>query len=392
MNVYHHSHQWVGTKLGRRVLAVLAVALIGLAPVAQAEIVNMVAVVNGAQVEVPVASTTLGVGKFIVDTDANTMTYEITHSGLTSGETAAHIHGFADAGVSTGVKHPLRGGLFKTGGWNYPDGDEADILAGRTYVNIHSGDHGGGEIRGQIVDMVAMIDSAQEGDVSNTSAAVGTGLFLIDTVANTLNYHIIFSGLEGAESAAHIHGFAIHGTPAGVQHPLPAGSSKIRVWNYPEVDEAAILAGQTYVNVHSGPHPGGEIRGQITDCTVPVDSGQAVSLTSNGFGAAAFSRDTSAQELGYYVTYDGLASSELFAHIHGYAPAGTNVGVLHPLPASNPKVGAWDYGAQGGAPGILSETYVNIHTANNGGGAIRGQIWCPIDLTVPTELSAFVVD
>lgn len=392
MNVYHHSHQWVGTRRGRRVLAVLAVALIGLAPVAQAEIVNMVAVINGAQAAV--ASDALGVGNFVVDTDANTLTYEITHGGLASGEIAAHIHGFADAGTPAGVVHSLPGGLFKTGVWNYSDGDEANILGGLTYVNIHSNDHGGGEIRGQIVHMVAMCDSAQESDAGNTSAAEGTGLFMIDTAANTLDYHIIFSGLEGSETAAHIHGFAIHGTPAGVQHGLPAGTPKTGTWTYDEADEDAILAGQTYVNIHSSLHGPGEIRGQITDCTVPVDPGQEGSpaSTSNGFGAAAFSRDTAAQELGYYITYGGLASSELAAHIHGYVPAGMNAGVLHPLPASNPKVGAWEYGAQGGAPGLLSETYVNVHTANNGPGAIRGQIGCPNDLTVPTELGAFVID
>jgi hypothetical protein len=54
---------------------------------------------------------------------------------------------------------------------------------------------------------------------------------------------------------------------AGVLHGLPATlGTKTGTWNYLEAQEANILNGQTYINIHTTMHSGGEIRGQI----VPV--------------------------------------------------------------------------------------------------------------------------
>lgn len=98
---------------------------------------------------------------------------------------------------------------------------------------------------------------------ATTTPATGFGVFTINTNNNTVNFHIAFSGLASAETAAHIHGFALQGVNAPVLFTLPLGSPKNGVWNYLESQEADILAGKTYVNIHSTTHPDGEIRGQI---------------------------------------------------------------------------------------------------------------------------------
>ncbi len=116
--------------------------------------------------------------------------------------------------------------------------------------------------QGAIFNYTATIDGLQEVPPVATPGS-GSGTFVIDTDANTMSYNIVFSGLIGVENNAHIHGFAAPGVPAGVLHGLPAGSPKIGVWNYLEAQEASILAGLTYVNIHSTFKPGGEIRGQI---------------------------------------------------------------------------------------------------------------------------------
>lgn len=117
--------------------------------------------------------------------------------------------------------------------------------------------------QGAIFNYTATIDGLQEVPPVATPGS-GSGTFVIDTDANTMSYNIVFGGLIGTETNAHIHGFAAPGVPAGVLHPLPTpGSPKIGVWNYLESQEANILAGLTYVNIHSSAYGGGEIRGQI---------------------------------------------------------------------------------------------------------------------------------
>lgn len=99
---------------------------------------------------------------------------------------------------------------------------------------------------------------------TTTSPATGFGVFTINTNNNTVNFHIAFSGLTGAETAAHIHGFALPGVNTPVLFTLPLGSPKVGVWNYLESQETDILSGKTYVNIHSTTFPDGEIHGQIT--------------------------------------------------------------------------------------------------------------------------------
>ncbi len=116
-------------------------------------------------------------------------------------------------------------------------------------------------------DYYSEIDSAQEVP-PNASAATGSATLTIDTVNNALNYNIVVSGLTSNETAAHIHGAADPGTNAGIKHVLPPGSPKIGTWFYPEADEAAILGGRMYINVHTMNFGSGEVRGQI--CPTPI--------------------------------------------------------------------------------------------------------------------------
>lgn len=224
----------------------------------------------------------------------------------------------------------------------------------------------------------------------NGSAGTGVAHVVIDPVANTLQYHISYSGLTGTETAAHIHGYAPPGANAGVVHGLPTGNPKVGTWVYAEPDEANILAGLTYINVHTTAFPGGEIRGQI----VPDPAVQLVATLSGsqevppsgstGTGIGFFTIDIGANVLSYDIRFGGLTGTETAAHIHGFAPAGINAGVLHALPVGSPAVGAWAYAA-GDEDGILADlTYVNVHTTTSPGGEIRGQI---LNITGATDVS-----
>jgi hypothetical protein len=99
-------------------------------------------------------------------------------------------------------------------------------------------------------------------------------------------------------------------------------------------------------------------------------------VNTTGKGAATASLDTTTKTLTWTVTYSGLTGPTTAAHIHGPAAAGANAGVLVPLSgnlASPIKGSATLTDAQ--ISDIESgRTYINLHTAANKGGEIRGQL------------------
>lgn len=234
------------------------------------QIVPLNATLDGAQEAPAVVTRGRGFATFTVDTVANVLSYYVRFDSLNSAETAAHIHGNALHGTGTGVKVALPAGSPKVGTWNYPEGDESALLAGRMYVNIHSTTSPGGEIRGQICPIVIPIDAIQESPTSGELGSAGIGLVAIDTLANTLSYDVRIDTVTAVETNAHIHGYAALGTNAGVVNAIGAGARKIGTWVYGAANEDNVLAGNIYFNSHTTNHPGGEIRGQILGLPQPA--------------------------------------------------------------------------------------------------------------------------
>jgi hypothetical protein len=104
----------------------------------------------------PVNSAGTGSGTFTLSN--NTLTFQITYSGLTSVATAAHLHGPASVEEAAPPMIDLvpfhSGPLSTTGVFTgsviLTADQKAAILAGKAYVNIHTVNFGAGEIRGQI--------------------------------------------------------------------------------------------------------------------------------------------------------------------------------------------------------------------------------------------------
>jgi hypothetical protein len=97
---------------------------------------------------------------------------------------------------------------------------------------------------------------------------------------------------------------------------------------------------------------------------------------STGSGEATASLDTATHELTYDVTFTGFASDVAAAHIHGPAPEGKNAGVVVPLgnTPTSPIHGSAKLTPEQEKELVAGMYYVNIHSKNNPGGAIRGQL------------------
>ena len=166
----------------KRTAIVLAVAtaLMLLVPAAYAIPVTFVGNLTGANEVPPVPSSATGLATVVLDAAAQTLQINATFSGLTSNTNAAHIHCCAPLGTNAGVAttvpafpgFPLGGtsGSFTSavfdltqptiynpafvtlqGGLTQAEAALiAGILNGTTYLNIHTVNFPGGEIRGQL--------------------------------------------------------------------------------------------------------------------------------------------------------------------------------------------------------------------------------------------------
>src|SRR5271168_3722611 len=135
----------------RTMLATLTLgAVIAFAGPAFAE--KLKATLTGAS-EVP-PNTSAGTGTADIDFDPATkkLSWKLTYSGLSGPATAAHFHGPAESGKNAGVAVAIPNATSSPaeGSATLTDAQAADLMAGKYYVNIHTKDNPGGEIRGQV--------------------------------------------------------------------------------------------------------------------------------------------------------------------------------------------------------------------------------------------------
>src|ERR1700678_2278662 len=98
--------------------------------------------------------------------------------------------------------------------------------------------------------------------------------------------------------------------------------------------------------------------------------------TTTGTGSVTATFDPGSKELTWTGTYSGLTGPATAAHFHGPAEAGKNAGVAIAIPnaTSSPIDGSATLTDAQAADLTAGKYYVNIHTAANPGGEIRGQV------------------
>ncbi|MFO1054460.1 MAG: CHRD domain-containing protein [Planctomycetota bacterium] len=333
---------------------------------------------TGDQETPPVATAASGFA--IVSVDTTTSRVDVFAYGVGLTAVAAHLHSGA-IGAAGPIVLPLTGGPQQwTGSLVLPAATIAAIQAGNTYVNLHTAANPGGEIRGQVLTesttrFTALLDGSQE-TPPNGSAATGVMTVFLHEPSHVLVYEMNTSGV--AATAAHIHVGA-----AGIAGPIlvPLNGTSPR-WcgvssRLSDANVALLQSGGLYVNVHSAAFPGGEIRGQlradVADFTASLDGSQETPpVVTAALGRACIELQPDGR-VSYRVQATGLTATA--AHFHNGLP-GVAGPIVVPL-AGGPTL--WT-----GTSGVLTTTqiadlragrwYVNVHTAANPGGEIRGQI------------------
>jgi CHRD domain len=99
-------------------------------------------------------------------------------------------------------------------------------------------------------------------------------------------------------------------------------------------------------------------------------------IASTGKGTGTFTYDPTTHALTYNVAYEGLTGPAMAAHIHGPADPGANAPPVVPFAnaAASPITGTATLTDAQAADLAAGKWYVNVHTAANRGGEIRGQI------------------
>ncbi len=368
----------------RRLATALVVAGL-VAGSAAAQVEHLTARLTGDQQVPPVASAALGWATVQVDTGSGRTQIFCHVEGLTP--VAAHLH-LGAAGQNGGVMVGLSGGPANWTGTGTLNATQVQaVLSAGTYINVHTQANPGGEIRGQVhvptsSRFVAACDGSQEVPPSGSSAT-GTFIGFLHEPDDVLVYELDIQGL--AARAAHIHVGAV-GQNGGVVVPLNGGGTRYcGVSGRLSAQTIADLrSGGMYVNVHTAAFPGGEIRGQVSEMLgswrADLDGSQEnppVNTPAFGTGCLTLNADRS---LSYRVETSGLTATA--AHIH-LGAVGTNGGVVFPL-AGGPTLFQ-------GTTAVLSDAqfgdltagryYINVHTAANPGGEIRGQIGAGVEPT-----------
>jgi hypothetical protein len=141
------------------ICTVAVLSLLAWSQSVRAEIVQLQAVMDGLQNVPQTPSQGTGVALFELDTDTSMLTLVSgSYQNLLGHLHMAHIHGFAAPGEESGILFMMQhtGGTAGTlslmdGGISLKEADVQGMLAGLTYISLHTMVFMEGEIRGQIL-------------------------------------------------------------------------------------------------------------------------------------------------------------------------------------------------------------------------------------------------
>ncbi|GAA4388148.1 hypothetical protein GCM10023186_34460 [Hymenobacter koreensis] len=372
-----------------------------------------VATLSGAQ-EVPAVNTpATGLGSFNLSQDRSLLKFRVVFSGLSGPVTVAHFHNAA-AGTNGPVIVDL--GPFLSG--NVIEGQitptpafHTALAAGQIYINVHTAANPGGEIRGQLLVSLrslvhdARLDGSQMVPAVTTNAKA-VAVLRLNTTFDTLRVAVSHTGLSGAPATLQIYAGEVGqaNTPANLigTATLPAGLSNTFSFNLLSLNTGLVnqfLRGGANLVFTTAANPTGEIRGQVyrlarEGYTFSLNGQQEAPnpVTTAGYGAGFVSIDRDQSNASFAMVWGGLSGPVTVGHFHVglLRQSGPVVFDLAPFfnNATNAVAAEGFWNPTNAAPNATrpftlrrstqfrrDSMYVNIHTAANPGGEIRGQVF-----------------
>lgn len=130
--------------------ALLALGATGLISPAGAEQMMFHGDLTGTAQVPPVDTTATGAADVTIDSDAMTVSWTVTHEGLSGEPVAAHFHGPASPEETAPPVIDISENLMEGSAEITPEQMQM-IQGGLTYINIHTEANPDGEIRGQVL-------------------------------------------------------------------------------------------------------------------------------------------------------------------------------------------------------------------------------------------------
>ncbi len=347
--------------------------------------------------EVPaVTGSGIGIASLLFNPTRDTLCINITFNGLSTAPSGFHIHQGA-----IGVNGPVLLDLssFIVGnrlvatitGTALTTALKSNLLNGLTYLNAHTTANPGGEIRGQISlesDMAysGVMSGAQQVPAITTSAN-GWAVFNVSKHLGQVKFYVVANGLSGAITGAHLHSGATGSNGAVIQDLASFISGNTITGSFtPNAGVvASLMAGTVYLNIHTSANPGGEIRAQLMGSNkIAFDAWltgaqQTPSVSTTATAVSSVKVNTTFDTLTYNVATNGLSGAITGAHFHlGAVGVSGAVAVDISSGISGNMISGMITGTAVTTSFVNSMlsggVYLNVHTAANPGGEIRGQV------------------
>jgi Cu/Zn superoxide dismutase len=214
-------------------------------------------------------------------------------------------------------------------------------------------------------------------------STLAKGLVTAVVEGNTVTINGVFDSLSGPVTACHFHK-AVSGVNGASFINFLANVRGNRIYAKTTMTNAqigAMMEDSVYFNVHTAANTGGEIRGQMvfeTDylcgaVALGANEIPAVATTASAVGSFAVSKASG--KLDYKIVANGLSGTITGAHIHYGSPDRTGAVAQALTVSGNLISGSFNLTSALFDSVFNGVTYLNIHTAANPNGEIRGQIY-----------------